>query len=75
MNLSDFRVVEAAGGFCRVEKPHFSWKLRSDERDTKQIKFELTILKDGKTIARAAGEGESVYVLPEGEVLAPRTLY
>ena len=75
MNLSDFRVVEAAGGFCRVEKPHFSWKLRSDERDTKQIKFELIILKDGKTIARAAGEGESVYVLPEGEALAPRTQY
>ena len=75
MNLSDFRVVEAASGFCRVEKPHFSWKLRSDERDTKQIKFELVILKDGKTIARAAGEGESVYVLPEGEALAPRTQY
>ena len=75
MNLSDFRVVEAASGFCRVEKPHFSWKLRSDERDTKQIKFELVILKDEKTIARAAGEGECVYILPEGEALAPRTQY
>ena len=37
MQLYDLRVVEAAGGFCRTERPHFSWKLRSDKKDTKQL--------------------------------------
>ena len=75
MQLYDLRVVEAAGGFCRTERPLFSWKLRSDKKDTKQVSFELCVLKNGKKVSSARGEGECAYVLAEGEALLPRTRY
>ena len=75
MQLFDLRVVEAAGGFCRTERPHFSWKLRSEKKDTKQAAFELCVLKDGKKVSSAKGEGECAYILAEGEALLPRTRY
>ena len=75
MQLFDLRVVEAAGGFCRTERPHFSWKLRSEKKDTKQAAFELYVLKDGKKVSSAKGEGECAYILAEGEALLPRTRY
>ena len=73
MKIYDFRAVEAAGGFCRAARPHFSWKLKSDERDTVQTKYTLTVLCEGVPVQKASGEGESVYILPEGEELASRT--
>ena len=75
MQLFDLRVVEAAGGFCRTERPHFSWKLRSEKKDTKQAAFELCVLQDGKKVSSAKGEGECAYILAEGEALLPRTRY
>ena len=75
MKIYDFRAVEAAGGFCRSEKPRFSWKVQSENKDTVQTKFTLTVLKDGVPVQQAEGESESQYVLPEGEPLAPRTSY
>ena len=75
MKIYDFRAVEAAGGFCRSEKPRFSWKVQSENKDTVQTKFTLIVLKDGVPVQQAAGESESQYVLPEGEPLAPRTSY
>lgn len=75
MQIYDLRVVEAAGGFCRTGRPHFSWKLRSDKKDTKQVSFELCVLKNGKKVSSAKGEGECTYVLAEGEALLPRTRY
>ena len=75
MKIYDFRAVEAAGGFCRAARPHFSWKLKSDERDTVQTKYALTVLCEGVPVQKASGEGESVYILPEGEELASRTGY
>ena len=75
MQLYDLRVVEAAGGFCRTGRPHFSWKLRSGKKDTKQVSFELCVFRGGEKVSSARGEGECAYVLAEGEALLPRTSY
>lgn len=75
MQLYDLRVVEAAGGFCRTGRPHFSWKLRSDKKDTKQVSFELCVFRGGEKVSSARGNGECAYVLAEGEALLPRTRY
>ena len=73
MQLYDLRVVEAAGGFCRTGRPHFSWKLRSDKKDTKQVSFELCVFRGGEKVSSARGEGECAYVLAEGEALLTAT--
>ena len=75
MQIYDLRVVEAAGGFCRTGRPHFSWKLRSGKKDTKQVSFELCVFRGGEKVSSAGGEGECAYVLAEGEALLPRTRY
>ena len=75
MQLYDLRVVEAAGGFCRTGRPHFSWKLRSGKKDTKQVSFELCVFRGGEKVSSAGGNGECAYVLAEGEALLPRTRY
>ena len=75
MKIFDLRVMEAAGGFCRSERPHFSWKLRSEKKDTKQVAFELCVFRGGEKVSTAKGEGECAYVLAEGKPLAPRTRY
>lgn len=75
MQIYDLRVVEAAGGFCRTGRPHFSWKLRSGKKDTKQVSFELCVFRGGEKVSSARGNGECAYVLAEGEALLPRTRY
>lgn len=59
-----------------VRNPRFSWKIRAEEKNTRQKSCRITVTSCGKTVWDAEYETEESVLVPyAGEPLVPETLY
>lgn len=59
-----------------VRNPRFSWKIRAEEKNTRQKSCRITVTGCGKTVWDAEYETEESVLVPyAGEPLVPETLY
>ncbi len=75
--LNNFTVSHRAYAIGLDEQPRFSWKLTGGQNDTKQVAYQLQMIKDGRMIWNTGKveSDQSVLVPYEGQALEPCSRY